>query len=282
MTDPPPAKITARAFMDPAALDAETTFFVRYLDVLHATAAVRASHQREVALLGVREGFSLLDAGCGPGNVTRELAALVGPTGRVVGVDLSPALLGVAQHRVAGVDLPVEFHVADIQALPFADATFDGARCERVLQYLADPARALVELARVTKPGGTIVASEVDWDTIVVDAPDIDRDSFRRAIHAISDGAGNGWMGRQLRRYFLDLGLEEVSCEGFALILTDAPTVLDEIGGRVSTERVRDAGVIRAEECERLIAASEAAGRADRYFYSYTFFVVSGRTPRGN
>ena len=70
--------------------------------------------------------------------------------------------------------------------------------------------------------------SEVDWDTIVVDAPAIDRDSFRRAIHAISDGAGNGWMGRQLRRYFLDLGLEQVSCEGYALILTDAPTVLDE------------------------------------------------------
>lgn len=78
---PPPANITVRAFMDPAALSARTAFFVRFLDLLHATDGVRASHRRTVELLRVREGFHLLDVGCGTGNFTREAASLVRTTG---------------------------------------------------------------------------------------------------------------------------------------------------------------------------------------------------------
>jgi SAM-dependent methyltransferase len=274
-----PANIPVRAFMDPDALVAEPAFFVRFLDVLHATDAIRASHRRTVELLGIGDGFQLLDAGCGTGNFAREVASLVGPAGRVVGVDLSGALIAVARQRAVELSVPVEFRIADAQALPFADASFDGCRVERALQYLDEPRRALAEMVRVTKPGGRIVAAEVDWDTIVGDLPGVDRDVYRRARQAMSDSAGNGWMGRELRRHFLDLGLDDVTCEGFVVIFTDAGTVLDDIGRRVALQRVRDVGAISADECARLIAAAEAAGDAGNYFSAFTLFLVSGRLP---
>ena len=273
------ANIPARGFMDPDVLDAQTAFFVRFLDVLHDTDAVRTSHRRTVDLLGVQDGFHLLDVGCGTGNFTREVAPLVGQSGRLVGIDLSRALIGVARHRAVDLDLAIDFCIGDAQELPFADATFDGCRIERVLQYLDDPRRALTEMVRVTKPGGHIVAAEVDWDTFTNDLPNIDRDVYRRVIRTKSNSAGNGWMGRELRRHLLDLALDDVTSEGFVVINTDAATVLDDLGSRLATQRVRDAGAISAEDCADLIEAEEAAGRAGRYFAAFSLFVASGQKP---
>ncbi len=277
-----PANIPVRGFMDPATIEARTAFFVRFLDVLHGTDGIRASHQHTAEMLGIREGFHLLDVGCGTGSFARDVAPHVGATGRVVGVDLSPALIDVARVRTASSAAPIEFAVADALQLPFADETFDGCRVERVLQYLDDPRRALAEMMRVVKPGGRIVAAEVDWDTIVSDLPGIDRDLYRRTTRAKSDSAGNGWMGREIRRHVLDMGLDDVASAGFVVIFTDAGAVLDDLGLRLGTERVRDTGAISPAECGRLIAAEEAAGRAGRYFAAFTLFTVSGRKPRAN
>lgn len=279
IADAPPANIVVRGFMDPSALDAQTAFFVRFLDVLHATKAIRASHRRTVELLDIKEGYQLLDVGCGTGNFTRDVAPLAGATGRVAGIDLSPALISVARQRATDLGLAISFDVGDAQCLPFADNTFDGCRSERVLQYVDDPHRALAEMARVTKPGGRIVAAEVDWDTIIADLPGIERDLYRRLNRAMSDSAGNGWMGRQLRRHLLEVGLEDVTSEGFVVIITDAATVLDDIGSRRSIERVRDAGAISAAESARLIEAEEAAGFEGRFFAAFTLFLTSGRKP---
>jgi ubiquinone/menaquinone biosynthesis C-methylase UbiE len=89
----------------------------------------------------------VLDVGAGAGDDLRALAELVSPGGRVVGVDLNPT--------------SAEVQRADACALPFADGTFDACRCDRTLQHVADPQKALAEMVRVTKPGGTVVVSEV-------------------------------------------------------------------------------------------------------------------------
>jgi cyclopropane fatty-acyl-phospholipid synthase-like methyltransferase len=80
---PPPIAVAPhRAFIDPAALAAETAFWVRFLDVMHSFPAVRANYQRAVKLLGLRPGAALLDVGCGSGSFARDMAAIVGETGR--------------------------------------------------------------------------------------------------------------------------------------------------------------------------------------------------------
>jgi ubiquinone/menaquinone biosynthesis C-methylase UbiE len=275
-----PAHVPHRAFM---ALDEEvderTAFFVRFLDLLHGLDGVRASHRRSVELLGVREGYRLLDLGCGTGTYATDVASLVGASGRVVGVDLSAAMIGVARRRAEALDVPVEYRVGDALNLPFPDAVFDGCRVERVLQYLDDPDRALAEMVRVTVPGGRVVASEIDWDTFVCDVPGLDRGIWRRGIGAISDGAGNGWMGRELRRRLLEAGLREVTSEGTAVVITDAETLLGDLVLRSSLEKARDAGAITADETARLIHGVEEAGRAGTCFFAMTLFTSCGQKP---
>jgi SAM-dependent methyltransferase len=271
--------IAVRAFVEPAVLDAASAYWARFLEIMHGLDAVRANHRRVRALLGLREGFALLDVGCGTGGFTRDAALFVAPGGRVSGADVSEALLGVANHRARQSGLAIDYHLADAHDLPFLDASFDGCRTERVLQYLADPDVAIAEMRRVTKPGGRVVASEVDWDGIVVDLPEALRDAWRRAIGAIGNGSGDGWMGRQLRRRFLDAGLVDVTCEGTIMMVTDAETALEQLAVRVSLERARDAGAISANEAEQLIESSVERGRRQRFLLGIPLYTVSGVVP---
>lgn len=101
---------------------------------------------------GVQEGSRVLDVGCGTGILARTAAGTVGPTGRVVGVDLNPAMLHVAEELEPAVD----WRVGDAARLPFPDATFDVAACQSALFFFPDPAAALCEMARVVQPGGTV------------------------------------------------------------------------------------------------------------------------------
>jgi SAM-dependent methyltransferase len=268
-----------RTFDRPTSLAAHASFFDRFLDLVHERPGVRAGHRRTIELLGVQTGFRLLDVGCGAGHFVRDAATLVGETGRVVGVDRSATMTASAIARVAGLNLPVDVVTADARALPFRDAAFDGCRVERVLRYLPDPAPALAEMRRVTTPGGRVVATELDWDTAVCDLPGVERSVWRRAVAAIGDEVGNGWMGRELRRRFLEAGFADVTSDGIAIVYDDAGQLLDDLLLRSSLERARDAGAISPEETSRLIAGIETAGRAGQCFFAMTAFTVSGRVP---
>src|SRR5262249_58491404 len=109
------------------------------------------------------------------------------PGGSAVGIDLSEAMITEARRRTAGIDADVSFQVADALALPFKDHAFELARTETVLQHLADPARAVGEMVRVTRRGGRVGALELDQETMFLDHPDIElldslRDSVIRAM----------------------------------------------------------------------------------------------------
>jgi SAM-dependent methyltransferase len=98
----------------------------------------------------------ILDLACGPGNLSRRLAAQVAPGGEVVGVDLAPGMVELA--RSAGIP-NARFAVMDIERLEFAGATFDVAVCGHGLQFVPDLPRALREACRVLKAGGLLAAS---------------------------------------------------------------------------------------------------------------------------
>lgn len=137
----------------------------RHAEYLALVAAVVGELRAEArGTLRLRPGAHLLDAGCGAGEHALELASEVLPGGRVVGVDVSHAMIERAQDAAEQARSPVEFTVGDVRSLPLADASFDAVRCERVLQHLApsDAAAAVSELARVTRPGGTIQLIDVD------------------------------------------------------------------------------------------------------------------------
>lgn len=107
--------------------------------------------------LPVQEGQRLLDVGCGIGDAVLTLAALVGSTGQVVGVDTSEHMIQEARRRSEGTGLPVDYRVGDAQHLEFAEESFDGCYANRVFMYLEDPRLALMEMIRVARRGARIV-----------------------------------------------------------------------------------------------------------------------------
>jgi SAM-dependent methyltransferase len=111
----------------------------------------------------LRPGLSLLDVGCGPGTITADLAELVAP-GRVVGLDREEAPLGQARAEAERRGLTTtSYVVGDVYALDFPDGTFDVVHAHQVLQHLTDPAAALREMARVTRPGGLVAVRDADY-----------------------------------------------------------------------------------------------------------------------
>lgn len=110
--------------------------------------------ERLLAGAGVRSGERVLDVACGTGSVARRAAHRVGPSGRVVGLDLNEGMLAVAR-RVSGPSRPaIEWRQGDAASLPFPDGSFDVVTCQQALQFFPDRPRALREMRRVLAPGG--------------------------------------------------------------------------------------------------------------------------------
>ncbi len=107
-----------------------------------------------VADVGLRAGDRVLDAGCGTGRALTPLRAAVGPTGVVVGLDLTPAMLEAAVR--AGRDRDGRLLLGDVAALPLRSGSFDAVFGAGLVSHLADPTENLRELARVVRPGGTL------------------------------------------------------------------------------------------------------------------------------
>src|SRR5262249_14256343 len=126
---------------------------------------------RSFELLLLVGGDHVLDVGCGTGEDARAIASGT-PDVSVTGVDASEDKIREARARTLGLPRPVDFRVADAYALPFDDGTFDACRADRVFHHLVDPEKALAEMVRVTRPGGRVVVSDTDYDTLVGEAAD--------------------------------------------------------------------------------------------------------------
>lgn len=107
-------------------------------------------------------GETVLDVGCGAGIDTLLAAHAVGPQGRVVGLDMTPAMLDRARRHVAeaGVD-NVELREGVMEALPFVDVSFDVVVSNGVLNLSTRKSRALAEMLRVLRPGGRVALGDL-------------------------------------------------------------------------------------------------------------------------
>ncbi|OLC34020.1 MAG: hypothetical protein AUH81_13025 [Candidatus Rokubacteria bacterium 13_1_40CM_4_69_5] len=158
--------------------------------------------QRFLRFMPVRPGHAVLEVGCGTGVVLRDLAARVGPRGRVAGVDQSRWLVRAA----AGI---LRRHPLRRGRLPFAADRFDATLAVTLLLHVAQPLEVVKEMARVTRPGGLVAVQDQDFGTVAVTHPD------RALTERIMAGVAarlyeEPWSGRRLPGLLRAAGLERV------------------------------------------------------------------------
>lgn len=113
--------------------------------------------------VGLKDGSSCLDLGCGGGDVSFELARLVGPTGTVLGLDIDEEALAIAKCEAKAQHLDnVTFEVSDITAWS-GGSEFDLIYGRFILTHLPDPAGVLAKMAQLLRPGGVMVVEDIDF-----------------------------------------------------------------------------------------------------------------------
>jgi len=146
---------------------------VRYYDFSNTVLTAGIHHWwrwQAVRLSGARVGMSVLDCATGTGDFAFAFWRRVRPSGRVVGVDFCEPMLRRAQQKAQRRGAPLEWYLADCLALPFRDGEFDLCAIAFGIRNVQDPRACLREMARVTRPGGTVVVLELGQPRGVVAA----------------------------------------------------------------------------------------------------------------
>lgn len=220
--------------------------------------------------LGPVPGRRLLDAGCGVGEVARELAQAGAD---VVALDHSAATVAAAAARDDGGS--VRYVSGDVATLDFPDASFDAVRCERVLQHVDDPDRAIHELSRVTRPGGRVCLVDTDWESIAVDGLPADLGAAVRAHFTNRQRRHHLDMGRTLRRRLVQAGLRDVTAIPVVCYFThpsQAGHVLPMFNKTVPPE----ADLVPLPVRDAWFEAIDAAGERDEFLAVITIWVARG------
>ena len=255
--------------------------YVRMMESRGRTPTQVRLRRRFLRFCRIAAGWKVVEVGCGSGVVTRDVAALVGPRGRVVGVDKSRVLLTAARGRTREerLDRRIAFRLGDAGALPLRSGRFDCALAVTVLLHVARPQAMLRELVRVTRAGGVIGLQDQDFGTQVLDHPD------RELTRVIFDGVAarmypEPFSGRTLVRRLIELGLERVR------LLADVyqTRTLDPFTHSLLRRRADLAmsfGLIGAGRAARWLAAIERADAAGHFVFTFNYYGAAGVKPRG-
>ena len=257
-------------------LEKKPEVYVDYLETAITQTEVNRYKKKSYQLLNIASGSSVLDIGCGTGDDVLALAELVGPKGKVVGIDNSELMIEEANKKSKQKQLPIHFRLGDIHNLDFADDTYDGCRADRVFMHLPDRQQALSEMIRVTKPGGRIVVIDPDWDTMIVEAPD--RDLTRRIIDNFVDQLVlNPWCGRESYKFFQEAGLKNVVvADAATLVLTDFAAAKQLMMFDKAANLMREEKPSLSDKIESWLKYLNQADENGFFFSAATMFTVVG------
>ncbi|UCH71811.1 MAG: methyltransferase domain-containing protein, partial [Thermoplasmatales archaeon] len=155
--------------------------------------------------VGLKDAKNILDVGCGSGIVTRDIARLT--KGKVIGIDGSEDMIKVAK-KILKDYKNVELKIGSAENLPFDDNKFDIVTCNLMLMWANKPQKFVNEMVRVTKHGGTVLASlEPDYGG-KLHWPENPKVDPIFAGEAIREKGGDPHIGRKLRLLFVRAGLK--------------------------------------------------------------------------
>lgn len=247
------------------------------LELLHSIEFFIEYKRESFTLLELEEDMSVLEAGSGLGDDALHMAELVSPGGNVVGVDSSAHMVKEARSKIEPGEENVQFLIGDITNLEFPENRFDRCRVDRTLQHIEHPEIALMEMERVLKPGGIILAFDNDWETFTVSSSM--KEVIRKLANFWCGSFASGWIGRELYGHFTSLGLEDIRVIPKTLVVTELMSadrvfdIFNTISHTVENE------IITKDEADELTKELYERDEKGTFFSSYTGFLVCGRKP---
>jgi ubiquinone/menaquinone biosynthesis C-methylase UbiE len=177
--------------------------------------------EKQFEIMGLKPHMKVLDAGCGTGANTRLFSSRVFPE-EVVGLDMDPVFIEEARKQAESEGIEnVRFDVGNIDDMNYDDGSFDLSYCNLVLMHVNDPVKSVSELKRVTKKGGSVAASEVDYDAFIFFPPLPKFEEILLKLIEYSKTIGiNRYMGRELFSVFSQAGLSSIDVHVTAMCWT--------------------------------------------------------------
>ncbi|GAA1847771.1 methyltransferase domain-containing protein [Pseudonocardia ailaonensis] len=252
-------------------------------DRLARQAEVMASASLDfLAGCGARPGAAVLDVGCGDGQVALALARLVGPGGRVLGVDVDPEAVAIARRTPAAVaGLDVTFRTGDASVPAGADE-FDLAYARLLLSHLVDPMAVVRALRTAVRPGGVVAVEDLFTPALAAEPRVPALDDLADIYSATVRGhGGDPAIGPRLAAHLAAAGLVDVTER---TVVNRMTTVGEKLFLVQLLENMRPA-ILAARsatdvEITRVVdAVSEAAARPDVTFLQARMHQVAGRRP---
>ena len=247
-----------------------TNSTARRLEALYLTADVVAQRSETLKNLQLAEGEFVIDIGCGPGFLCESMAEIVGLTGRVVGLDISPDLVRMAERRNCRKCL--SYREGDATAIDEPDASFDVAVCTQVAEYIPAVDRAISEAFRILKPGGRAVFIATDWDAVIwhSDAPD----RMAAVMRSWEAHCAHPRLPRSMSERLRVVGFTVEAVKAFPMLNLEWS---DETYSKGLSELIQDFVVDRGDvAADELVAWAEELPQLSndgRYFFSSSRFI---------
>lgn len=247
------------------------------LQTVYSTPDIAATRISAFRAADPRLGEHALDLGCGPGFLLRELALAVGSAGSVVGMDSSDAMLATAAQRCAGLD-NVRLEGADAVSLPADSAVFDLACVLQVYAFVRELDVALLELARVVKPGGRVVILDTDFSGIVWESGN--RERMRKILAAYDRHVAWPDLPRILPRRLHATGFRLERCEAVPMLTLNYHPNTYVFGlARLIHRFVTQQAGIPVEEADAWLAELDVLQREQAFLFALNRFVFTAARP---
>ena len=241
--------------------------------------------QRLWSLAGFGPGQTLLDLGCGPGFTTLELARLAGSNGHVHAVDSAIQFTDYLRAQLdAGHTTNVSVHDGDVGQLPLTDASVDGAFARWLMCFVDDPQHVCVEVARVLRPGGVLLA----WDYFnyravgVFPGDDAIRKLFDGYYQSAVDHGGSYDIAQRLPDMLIAAGFDIDHLEPVNRVARPGTKAWAWVSGfhRSYVPKLLESGFFTPDDAERFWQAwSEAEANPATFFFPPPMLGIVARKP---